>query len=74
MDNLENCPFCGGTAKHEAGVSITPMYGENGEYVDLVNCYYSEQTGCPLCDIWFYGGDDDAEGITIERWNKRVRP
>jgi len=72
MSELKPCPFCGGDAKFESGVNIIPMYDENGAYVDIVDAVYSEQTGCPACDIWFYCMEDDPEGITIERWNRRA--
>ena len=69
---LKHCPFCGGEAKHESGVNVVPMYDEFGAYVDVSDCVYLEQTGCPACDIWFYNAEDDPEEATIERWNRRV--
>ena len=76
MSELKRCPFCGGEAKYESGVHITPAYDGNGAYVDIVDAIYSEQTGCPACDIWFYSGYDynheEPEEITIERWNRRA--
>lgn len=72
MSELKPCPFCGGEAKHESGVNITPAYDKNGAYIDIVDAVYNEQTGCPTCDIWFYIMDDEPEGITIERWNRRA--
>ena len=68
---LEPCPFCGGEAKTKSGVDVIPAYDENGAYVDYEDIIYNEQTGCPACDIWFYISEDEPDGITIERWNRR---
>ena len=70
---LEHCPFCGGEAETASGVDVIPAYGENGAYVGCEDIIYNEQTGCPTCNIWFYIEEDEPEGITIERWNRRTQ-
>lgn len=72
MAELKPCPFCGGKAEHKEGLHITPVYDDNGAYVDISECIYYEQTGCPTCNIWFDLWEDGPEGITIEKWNRRT--
>lgn len=68
---LKPCPFCGGEAQNNSFVETIPEIDENGAYIDYSEMIYHEETGCPSCDIWFYIGEDEPEGITIERWNRR---
>lgn len=74
MDEIElkPCPFCGGKAVHEAWVDVTPVYDENGAYVDA-DTFYFEKTGCPTCDIWFFISEDEEEESTVKAWNRRVK-
>ena len=72
MEELKRCPFCGGKAEYHSQVDTIPEIDENGAYVDVLYIIYHEETGCPACDVWFYIGDEDPEGITIERWNMRA--
>ena len=71
MEELKACPFCGGKAEHSHRIHITPVYDDNGAYVDITECVYYERTGCSACDIWFELWDDGPEGITIEKWNRQ---
>lgn len=69
---LKPCPFCGGKAETHNEVDVNPIHDlVTGAYVDADINYY-EQTGCPACDVWFYIGEDEPEGTTIEKWNRRV--
>lgn len=69
---LKPCPFCGGKAETKSCVNVTPIIDENGAYVDADTSYF-EWTGCPICDIGFYIVEDEPEGVTIERWNRRAK-
>lgn len=69
---LENCPFCGGKAETHNKVDVTPVIDQNGAYVDADTLYY-EWTGCPACDIWINLTEDEPEGTTVKKWNRRVR-
>lgn len=72
MEELKRCPFCGGKAEYRSEIEVIPAIDDNGAYVDVLDEIYREETGCPACDVWFYIGDEDPEGITIERWNRRA--
>lgn len=66
------CPFCGGKAETREEVIVNPTYDpKTGAYVDAEVVYY-ERTGCPKCGVWFELAEDEPEGLTIERWNRRV--
>mgnify|MGYP003307374428 CR=1 FL=1 len=67
---LRKCPFCGGKAEHGDHIDVIPIY-DSGAYIDA-DTYYREWTGCKNCQIWFYNGEDEEEGITVERWNNRA--
>lgn len=66
------CPFCGSKAEYHSKLDVEPVIDSNGAYVDADTFYY-EYTGCPNCEIWFYStdNDDEPEGSTILKWNKR---
>lgn len=64
------CPFCGGKAETYDAVDVEPWVDGSGAYVGA-DFSYVERTGCPKCDIWFWIGEDDLEGATVERWNRR---
>ena len=68
---LKPCPFCGGEAEMDNKLDIEPIIDQNGAYVDA-NTYYYEWTGCPKCNIWFNLGEDEPEGTTVEKWNRRA--
>ena len=72
MEGLKPCPFCGGKAEYHSKVQVIPEIDENGAYVDVREILYCEETGCPTCEIWFFICEDEPEGITIERWNRRA--
>lgn len=69
---LKPCPFCGGKAETHDKMDVVPIIGQNGAYVDA-DLYYYEWTGCPKCNIWFNLGEDEPEGLTLEKWNRRAR-
>lgn len=72
MDKLKPCPFCGGEAETHDEVDVNPIHDLiTGAYVDAEVIYY-ERTGCPKCDIWFHIEEDEPEGTTIEKWNRRA--
>lgn len=71
MGKLKSCPFCGGEAKTYDEINVEPLIGESGAYVDA-DVSYMERTGCPKCDIWFWIGDDELEGTTVDKWNRRA--
>jgi len=68
---VKPCPFCSGKAVTGNKLDVEPIIDQNGAYVDA-NTYYYEWTGCPKCDIWFNIGEDEPEGSTVEKWNRRV--
>ena len=72
MNKLKPCPFCGGRAETHDEVVVNPCIDHrNGAYIDADVSYF-ERTGCPACDIWFELADDEPEGLTVERWNRRA--
>lgn len=68
---IARCPFCGGEAIHRSEVQVEPILDENGAYIDA-DTYYFEMTGCPACNIFFDIEEDESEGTTIEKWNRRA--
>lgn len=34
--------------------------------------HYYEETGCPVCEIWFSIEDNEPEGTSIKKWNRRT--
>jgi hypothetical protein len=46
---LKPCPFCGGEAKYESSLNVTPLQDENVAYVDYDEMYYLERTYCTEC-------------------------
>lgn len=64
------CPFCGGKAETDERIDVQPVIDRNGAYVDA-DFSYMERTGCPRCDIWFWIGEDEQEGTTVDKWNRR---
>lgn len=68
---LKLCPFCGGEAETEERIDVQPVIDLNGAYADADVSYF-ERTGCPKCDIWFWIGEDELEGTTAEKWNRRA--
>ena len=66
------CPFCGGKAETYEEINVEPLIDKFGAYVDA-DVSYIERTGCPKCDIWFWIGEDEPEGTTVERWNRRLK-
>ena len=73
MSNVElkPCPFCGGKAETHDDVIVNPILDQKGAYVDADVAYF-EHTGCPKCDIWFELSEDEPEGTTITKWNRRA--
>lgn len=72
MDELKPCPFCGGKAETHDEVIVMPYIDyKTGAYYDA-DVNYHERTGCPKCDMWFYIEEDELEGTTIQKWNRRV--
>lgn len=69
---LERCPFCGGEAETKAHIHVIPIMDENGAYVDADTSYF-EWTGCPICEIGFTIAEEEPDGITIEKWNRRAK-
>ena len=69
---LERCPFCGGEAETKALIHVIPIMDENGAYVDADTSYF-EWTGCPICEIGFTIEEEEPDGITIEKWNRRAK-
>ena len=73
MAELEPCPFCGGEAKFESSLNVTPLQDENGAYVDYDEMYYWERTYCTECGAEISSeSDDEEEEITITKWNSRA--
>lgn len=69
---LKKCPFCGGEAKYESSLNVTPQQDENGAYVDYDEMYYWERTYCTECGAEISSeSDDEKEEITITKWNTR---
>ena len=67
---LKRCPFCGGEAQTKSNILVTPIIDENGAYVDADTSYW-EWTGRPICEIGFDLAEDEPEGTTIAKWNRR---
>ncbi len=66
------CPFCGGEAIYKSWVNVEPLIdAESGAYIDA-DVNYLEFTGCEPCGIGFWLADDEPEGTTIEKWNRRA--
>lgn len=73
MAELKPCPFCGGKAKYESSLNVTPLLDENGAYVDYDEMYYWERTYCTECGAEISSeSDDEEEEITITKWNRRA--
>lgn len=68
---LKWCPFCGGEAETKSLIDVIPIIDENGAYVDAITSYF-EWTGCPICEIGFTIAEEEPEGTTVEKWNRRV--
>ena len=67
------CPCCGGKAKFDCHLHIEPLIDENGAYVDYEDMYYWEYVCCTECGLEIRSDDEDeAEGITIQKWNRRT--
>ena len=68
---LKSCPFCGGEAETHGKIDVIPIMDRNGAFVDADVLYY-EWTGCPACNIGFDLGEDEPEGLTVKKWNRRA--
>ena len=74
MDNLLNCPFCGGEAELD---TRRPYRGMDGKLGDSVAVYCTGEDGCPA-DMQICR--EDAVGATTDQlieelsalWNSRV--
>lgn len=72
MAELRRYPFCEGEAETRSWVNVDQIIDQaTGAYIDA-DTYYYEQTGCPVCDIWFCIEEDESEDTTIKKWNRRV--
>lgn len=70
-DELKPCPFCGGEAEYISKVLVIPILDKNGAYIDADDAYY-EETRCKECGIGYMLADDEDDGLTIEKWNRRA--
>ena len=72
MTEFKPCPFCGGEAKYESDINITPLIDENGAYVDYDRMDYWERVYCKECSAEIVSiSEDEEEEITIKKWNRR---
>ncbi len=71
---LKPCPFCGGKAKLNDEIIITPVIDENGAYVDADIDTPPEWVECTICgatgEVFDNGDESDAEKA-VEAWNQR---
>ena len=72
MDELKPCPFCGGKAIYFSQLDVIPEYDENGAYVDAKDFVYYEYVECEQCGARIDINDDEEDGITVIKWNRRV--
>lgn len=68
--DLLPCPFCGGEAKYVSHLSVEPIIDDNGAYIDA-DTYYHEYVFCQNCGATIELEEDEEDGLTIEKWNRR---
>lgn len=74
MNELKPCPFCGGEAKYESSLNVTPLQDESGAYVDYDRIDYWERVHCTECGAEIISfSEDEEEEITIKKWNRRTK-
>ena len=73
INNLKPCPCCGGKAEFKCDLHIEPVIDESGAYSDA-DFYYWEYVRCTECglEVRSDNEDDEHEGITILKWNRRI--